>query len=72
MQLGITSGILIAYLLGLFLPWRILAVLGEVSGFLIPECLFPLDNEIFLLVDVELHCLSCKLLFQTNWKKFVI
>ncbi|KAF3778871.1 Sugar transporter ERD6-like 4 [Nymphaea thermarum] len=55
-QLGITSGILIAYLLGLFLRWRILAVLGEVSGFLIPACLFPLDNEIFLLVDVELHC----------------
>lgn len=28
-QLSITIGIMIAYLLGLFVPWRLLAVLGN-------------------------------------------
>ncbi|KAJ0500188.1 putative major facilitator, sugar transporter, major facilitator superfamily [Helianthus annuus] len=28
-QLSVTIGILLAYLLGLFLPWRVLAVIGE-------------------------------------------
>jgi MFS transporter, SP family, ERD6-like sugar transporter len=29
MQLSITIGILLAYLLGMFVPWRLLAVLGK-------------------------------------------
>jgi len=30
-QLSVTIGIMLAYLLGLFVPWRILAVLGKIS-----------------------------------------
>lgn len=31
MQLSITIGILLAYLLGMFVPWRLLAVLGNMA-----------------------------------------
>ncbi|KAJ9561980.1 hypothetical protein OSB04_007140 [Centaurea solstitialis] len=40
-QLSITIGILLAYLLGLFLPWRVLAVVGTLPCiFLIPGLFF--------------------------------
>lgn len=31
LQLSVTLGIMFAYLLGLFVPWRLLAVIGNVA-----------------------------------------
>ncbi|KAH0920164.1 hypothetical protein HID58_027824 [Brassica napus] len=39
-QLSVTIGIMLAYLLGLFVPWRILAVLGK------PETIFLINDSL--------------------------
>ena len=33
LQLSVTLGILLAYLLGMFVPWRLLAVMGKVARY---------------------------------------
>jgi hypothetical protein len=33
LQLSVTLGILLAYLLGMYVPWRLLAVMGKVSKY---------------------------------------
>jgi hypothetical protein len=46
MQLSVTFGIFLAYLLGMFIPWRLLAVIGNVANywciadFLFSSCCF--------------------------------
>jgi SP family facilitated glucose transporter-like MFS transporter 8 len=35
MQLSVTIGILLSYTLGMFVPWRILAVLGKMDNALL-------------------------------------
>lgn len=53
LQLSVTLGIMFSYLLGMFVPWRLLAVIGIVAN---PDTLINLLLLLLLLCTSTLSC----------------